>query len=61
MLKSYDKLSNKLYKTTAEQQELNDIIQQLGDTYGIDVVTDAYGNLSINIAKVREELQEESK
>ena len=57
LLKSYDKLSNKLYKTTAEQQELNDIIQQLGDTYGIDVITDAYGNLSINIAKVREELQ----
>lgn len=59
LLKNYDSLSKKLYKTEAEQQELNDTIQQLGDTYGIDVLTDAYGNLSINIAEVNKALDEQ--
>lgn len=57
LLDNYDKLSRKMYKTQAEQEQLNTTIQQLGDTYGIDVLTDAYGNLSINIAEVRAQLE----
>lgn len=57
LLANYDELNSKLYKTQAEQKELNETIQQLGDTYGIDVLADAYGNLSINIAEVREQLE----
>lgn len=57
LLDNYDELSRKLYRTEAEQQQLNDTIQQLGDTYGIDVLSDAYGNLSINIAEVNEQLE----
>lgn len=57
LLDNYDQLSRKLYKTQAEQEQLNSVVQQLGDTYGIDVLTDAYGNLSINIAEVRAQLE----
>ena len=57
LLDNYDELSRKMYKTQAEQEQLNSVVQQLGDTYGIDVLTDAYGNLSINIAEVREQLE----
>lgn len=57
LLDNYDELSRKLYKTEAEQQQLNDTVQQLGDTYGVDVLSDAYGNLSINIAEVRAQLE----
>lgn len=59
LIKKYDTLTKKLYKTQGEQQELNDTIQQLGDTYGVDVITDAYGNLSINIAEVNKLLDEQ--
>lgn len=55
----YDELSNKVYLTQVEQQELNDTIQELGDTYDLDVMTDKYGNLSISIAEVNERLAEE--
>jgi len=57
LLKNYDELSSKLYKTQEEQELLNNTVQQLGDTYGIDVLSDAYGNLSINIAEVNEQLE----
>ena len=57
LLDNYDELSRKMYKTQAEQEQLNATVQQLGDTYGIDVLTDAYGNLSINIAEVRAQLE----
>lgn len=57
LLDNYDSLSKKLYRTQEEQEQLNNTIQQLGDTYGIDVLTDAYGNLSINIAEVNEQLE----
>ena len=57
LLEDYDKLSSKMYKTTKEQEKLNNVIQELGDTHDIDVISDAYGNLSINIQAVREELQ----
>ena len=52
-------MSKKLYRTQTEQQELNDTVQELGDTYGVDVITDAYGNLSISIAEVNKLLDEQ--
>jgi TP901 family phage tail tape measure protein len=57
LLDNYDELSRKMHKTQAEQEQLNSTVQQLGDTYGVDVLTDAYGNLSINIAEVRAQLE----
>ena len=59
MIEKYEELSSKVYRTAAEQQELNDTIQALGDTYDIEVLTDKYGNLSISIAEVNEKLAEE--
>lgn len=59
LLNKYDTLNRKLYKTQEEQEQLNTIVQQLGDTYGIDVLTDAYGNLSINIGQVNEQLEQQ--
>lgn len=59
LLESYDKLHKKLYRTAEEQEQLNNVIQQLGDTYNIDTVTDAYGNLSINIQEVNDKLAEQ--
>ena len=59
LLKKYDELTNKVYRTAQEQQELNDTIQALGDTYDIETMTDKYGNLSINISEVTEKLEEE--
>ena len=59
LLKKYDKLQSKIYKTETEQKEFNSIIQQLGDTYEIDTVADAYGNLHINIQEVNNALAEQ--
>ena len=56
LVNKYDSLANKLYRTNAEQEELNQAIQDLGDLTGVDVITDSYGNLAINIGQVREEL-----
>lgn len=59
LLDSYDKLHKKLYRTAEEQEKLNNVIQQLGDTYNVDTVADAYGNLSINIQEVNDKLAEQ--
>ncbi len=57
--KRYDELSGKVVKTAAEQKEFNSIVQEMADTYGIDVMTDAYGNLAININEVNDALEEQ--
>ena len=57
MIKKYETLSNKIYKTAAEQEALNDVIREMGDTFDIDVITDEYGNLAININTVRAEYE----
>lgn len=57
MIKKYDSLSGKIYKTAAEQELLNKVISEMGDTLDIDVIEDEYGNLAIDIAAVREEYQ----
>lgn len=59
LIDRYKKLSNMLVRTTAQQEELNSIIQELSDSYDIDAITDAYGNLSINIDDVNEKLKEQ--
>ncbi len=59
LIEEYNTLSKTLGRTAAQQDRLNTIIQELGDTYGIDVITDAYGDLSININEVNEALEAE--
>ena len=59
LIEEYNTLSKTLGRTAAQQDRLNSIIQELGDTYGIDVITDAYGDLSINIGEVNEALEAE--
>lgn len=57
LLEDYDNLIKKIYRTEAEQEKLNSIIQELADTYEIDVMTDKYGNLSIRIQDVHEAIK----
>lgn len=57
LIDEYTKLSQKLNKTTAEQERLNEVAQQLGDTHGVDILTDSYGNLSLSISDVSDALQ----
>ena len=61
LINTYEELNRKIYKTTEEQEQLNNVIQQMSDSYNIDTVTDQYGNLSININSVKEELKELNK
>ena len=64
LIEKYEQLSKKIVKTAAEQEQLNDIVQELGDTHGVDVISDEYGNLLIDINEVKkkvEELNEERK
>ena len=58
LLKEYNTLNSRIYRTTKEQEKLNSVIQELGDTHNIDVVADAYGNLSINIHAVKDALDQ---
>lgn len=58
MLSRYDSLSRKIYRTSQEQEELNNVIQEMSDTLGVDAISDSYGNLSINIELVKEKYQE---
>ena len=48
LLKTYDELTNKIHRTAEEQEKLNDTVQQLADSFDLQVVEDEYGNLSIN-------------
>ena len=57
MIDKYETLIHKTYLTASEQEELNSLVQEMGDTLDIDVITDEYGNLSISIAAVTEEYQ----
>lgn len=58
-LEKYHELNNMIYRTKEQQAELNETIQALADTYDLEVLTDKYGNLSINIEEVNEKLAEE--
>ena len=56
LLKNYEELSGKIYKTATEQEKLNDLAQQLGDSLDVEVIEDQYGNLSVSIDEVREKI-----
>lgn len=58
LIDRYQELHNKTYKTKQEQEELNEVIQAMGDSQGIEVLTDEFGNLSISIDKVIEKYNE---
>jgi TP901 family phage tail tape measure protein len=56
LLKNYEELSGKIYRTAQEQEKLNDLAQQLGDSLDVEVIEDQYGNLSVSIDEVREKI-----
>lgn len=58
LIRKYNELNNKVYRTKEEQESLNSVIQQMSDTLGVDAITDSYGNMSINIEVVKERYQE---
>jgi TP901 family phage tail tape measure protein len=58
LLKEYQELSNVIVKTTKEQERFNDIARELSETHGIDLLTDSFGNASINIKEARAALEE---
>ena len=59
LLKRYDELSNKIARTAAEQEELNDLIQQMADAADLDVLTDRYGNKIINREEYEQYLKDQ--
>lgn len=54
----YKKLSLQTYLTAAEQERLNEVIQELGENLDIDYVEDAYGNLTLNITELNEAIED---
>lgn len=57
-LKRYEELANKVYRTAEEQERLNTLAQDLGDSLELDVITDEFGNLSIVIDDVKDKIEE---
>lgn len=56
-IKQYEKLANKVYLTAAEQEKMNSLAQQLGDSLEIETVEDQYGNLSVSMLDVEQKLE----
>ena len=52
-LATYDKLSKKLIKTTAEQEQLNQAIKDMAEYYELDYFDNGDGTYSINIDDVK--------
>lgn len=57
LIKDYEELANKIYLTSSEQERLNDIAQQLGDSLELEVIEDEYGNLSISVQDATDKLE----
>ena len=59
LMTSYDKLNSKAEKTEEEQQELNNIIQQIGEISDIAKISvDSYGNSHLdNVDKIKQEIE----
>ena len=59
LMTSYDKLNSKAERTEEEQQELNGIIQQIGETSDIAKISvDNYGNSHLdNVEKIEQEIE----
>lgn len=58
LLEEYQELSTVIVKTTKQQERFNDIARELSETHGIDLLTDSFGNASINIKEARAALEE---
>ena len=58
LIDEYNDLSSRIHLTASEQERLNEVVQQLGDAHDIEVMEDAYGNLTINIEAAKEALSE---
>lgn len=56
MIKEYEELASKVYLTASEQERLNTLAQELGDSLELDVVEDQFGNLSLSIEDAKEKL-----
>lgn len=59
LLAKYDELSKKIALTADEQEELNNLVQQMGDAADIDVLTDRYGNKTINRGEYEKYLKDQ--
>ena len=57
LIKDYEELANKVYLTATEQEKLNDIAQQLGDSLDLEVIEDEYGNLSISMQDAADKME----
>ena len=55
LIDDYQQLHGKTYLTAEEQERLNATVQTLGESLGVDILTDRYGNLALNIAEVTKE------
>ena len=56
MIKEYEELASKVYLTASEQERLNTLAQELGDSLELEVIEDKFGNLSISIEDAKEKL-----
>lgn len=56
MLKDYEELANKVYRTAQEQERLNTLAQDLGDSLELEIIEDQFGNLSVSIDDVRDKI-----
>ena len=56
-LKEYKELSNQVYRTASEQEKLNKLAQQLGDSLDIEAVEDQYGNLTVSVEEAAEAIE----
>lgn len=57
LIKDYEALANKVYLTATEQEKLNDIAQELGDSLDIEVIEDQFGNLSISMQDAADKME----
>ena len=55
LIDDYQELHGKTYLTAEEQERLNSTVQTLGESLDVDILTDRYGNLALNIAEVTKE------
>ena len=57
LIKEYESLTGKIYLTAAEQEKLNTLAQELGDSLELETIEDRFGNLSISIEDARDKLE----
>lgn len=57
LIEEYEKLSNKIYLTATEQERLNTLAQELGDSLELETIEDRFGNLSISIEDAKDKLE----